>query len=182
MKIITVLVILILSLPASAASYKIDYEKSSLNFSGKHAGKEFKGTFKKWQADIIFDATDLASSKITATFETKSANTGNVLYDRTLPQVDWFNIAEYPSATFTSKTITTNEDGTYKAEGTLKLRNIEKPFTFNFTLKDPGKEVVSAKASFKINRLEFDIGKQSDPNAEWVSKEISMDLNLTASK
>jgi hypothetical protein len=33
-------------------------------------------------------------------------------------------------------------------------------------------------ASFNIDRLAYNIGMDSDPEAEWVSKEIKMTLNL----
>jgi polyisoprenoid-binding protein YceI len=167
--------------PAQAADYVVDYKSSKIAFSGTHAGNAFNGTFGTWTALIRFDPADLAGSQITATFDTSTAKTGNSMYDGTLPQADWFDVKNHPQATFTSTAITGKEDGSgYTARGDLTLRGITKPVSFDFTIGDLAQTPVTAKASFAIDRLDFDIGKKSDAPAEWVSREIVLTFDISA--
>ena len=166
--------------PAEARDYTIDYGASKIEFTGTHADNPFKGAFGEWTAAITFDTADMEKSKIIATFKPDSAKTGDAMYDGTLPQTDWFNTKEHPQATFTSSQIRRKDDGTYMAEGDLTIRGITKPVRMDFTLTDPDSAPVRAEGSLTIDRLDFDIGKKSDGAAEWVSREININFMIVA--
>lgn len=167
---------------AQAAEYKVEPSKSSIQFAGKHAENPFKGAFENWQAKINFDAQKLEASSLDVTVDTASAKTGNAMYDGTLPSADWFDVSKTNTATFVSKNIERVPDGSYRANGTLTIRGISKPFTLPFTL-DPadasGKEV-SANAVVSLDRLDFDLGKQSDSAADWVTRDIDISVHIVA--
>lgn len=165
---------------AQAKDYAVDYEQSKVEFSGTHADKPFNGTFDAWTAEISFDANDLAASKLSAAFWPATVKTGNVMYNGTLQQADWFDVKGYQQVTFTSTSITAKEDGQYTANGDLTIRDITKPVTFDFTLSDLEASPVKATGELAIDRLDFDLGKQSDASAEWVGKEIKIKLDITA--
>ena len=166
--------------PAEARDYTIDYGASKIEFSGTHADNPFKGSFGEWTAEITFDPANIETSKIVATFKPDSAKTGDAMYDGTLPQTDWFNTKEHPQATFASTTVRDNEGGGYIADGNLTIRGITKPVQLAFTLSDLEQSPVTAKGSLTINRLDFDLGQKSDGDAEWVSREIKIDITLVA--
>ncbi len=165
---------------AQAAPYDVDHEKSSISFSGVHAGNEFKGQFETWAAIIDFDANDLTKSKIEANFDLSTAKTGNAMYDGTLPQSDWFDTKNHPQGKFVSTTIVKKSDGAYTAEGNLTLRDKSLPINFDFTLSDLTKPPVIVKATIPIKRLDYSIGLKSDPKSEWVSETITVNLDITA--
>lgn len=167
--------------PAGAAEYSVDTKASKITFSGTHADNPFSGSFGEWTALVTFDPADLGASKIVATFNTASAKTGNSMYDGTLPQADWFDVKTHPQATFTTTAITAKPDGSgYSAAGDLTIRGITKPVQFDFTLSDLAQSPVTAKGSFTLNRLDFDIGKKSDAPAEWVGRDITVSIDITA--
>lgn len=167
--------------PAEAAEYTVDTKASKIAFSGTHADTPFSGNFEEWTAVLSFDAGDLENSKFIATFNTASAKTGNAMYDGTLPQADWFDVKNHPQATFTTTAIAAKPDGSgYSATGDLTIRGVTKPVQFDFTLSDLAQSPVTAKATLTINRLDFDIGKKSDASAEWVSRDITLTLDITA--
>ncbi len=170
----------LVALPAAARPYNVDYAQSTVSFSGAHADQPFSGKFGKWTAAIDFDPANLAASSIKASFDLASASTGNSMYDGTLPQADWFNAAAQPQATFSSTAIAANADGTYTVAGDLTIRGITKPASFSFTLSDLAQSPVKATAQIPIERLDFDLGRKSDPTAEWVSKTIQVTLDIVA--
>lgn len=143
---------------------------STLSFSGEHAGRAFKGQFKTWKASLTLPPD--TNPSIVATFDLSSARTGNALYDETLLEEDWFNVAKYPKGKFTSTAIEKIEKG-LNVKGELTLRNKTQVVEF---LLIPTKKGYSAE--WKIDRLQFDIGKDSDPSAEWVSQYIQLTLAI----
>lgn len=168
------------SFPAVASEYRIDYDNSAVRFLGTHAGNEFRGVFEAWDGEIVFDTAYLDSSRIVIRFDLKSAKTGNGQYDGTLPTSDWFAVKKTPQGVFETTEISENEDGSYLAIGNLTLRDITKPVSFDFLLSDLSIQPVTAKGEVVLDRLDYDIGKKSDPKAEWVSREITVQFDITA--
>ena len=148
----------------------VDNTNSKVSFSGEHVGMAFTGVFEKWQAKLILPPE--ANPAIDATFYVKSAKTGDFTYDSTLPEGDWFDASNHPIARFTSQSVEISTNG-YSVVGFLELRGVSKPQTFD--LKREGKTLT---AQFTINRLDYGIGLDSDPDAEWVSRDIIMRLSL----
>ncbi len=168
-------------LPAFAAEYVVDKAQSKIAFSGTHAGKAFKGTFGTWDAVIQFDDANLAASSVKVTIDTASAKTGDSMYDGTLPTADWFDVKNHPQANFVSESITKKADGGYNAKGQLTIRGKSVPVAFDFALSDLAAPPVKTNFTLTLDRLAHDIGLKSDAKAEWVSKEIPLDITLVAS-
>lgn len=179
MRLLFILALLLLPLSAIAAPYQIIKDKSTIKFSGTHAGNNFEGQFESWDADIVFDVDNLASSFANITIDMSAAKTGNAMYDGTLPSADWFDVNNHPTAIFKSTSFEEKNDG-YVVTGDLILRGVTKPISFDFNLE--GDSPVNMTASFPINRLDFNIGKESDGLAEWVSDAITLSLDITAIK
>jgi polyisoprenoid-binding protein YceI len=158
---------------ASAFALKkidVDNTNSRVSFSGEHVGMVFDGVFEKWKASLILPPEN--NPAIDATFYVKSAKTGDFTYDSTLPEGDWFDANNHPVARFTSDSIEVSIKG-YKVTGNLELRGVSKPQTFELIKDDK-----TLTAQFVINRLDYGIGLESDPDAEWVSQDIIMELSL----
>lgn len=175
-----ILVVVLMPFGAFAATYAVDYEVSSVGFSSTHAGKNFSGEFESWQAEIDFDAEDLAGSSVRVVFDAASAKTGDKLYDKTLPHHDWFDVKDYPQIVFQSTAISVLESGGYQVTGDLTVKGTALPVMFDFVLIDIAGGQVQAIAEFVIDRLAHGIGVESDPTAAWVSTDIAVSLDLTA--
>lgn len=150
---------------------RVNASNSEVGFSGEHVGMVFKGIFKKWNAELTLPPAE--SPKIIAIFEVASASTGDSTYDSTLPEGDWFDVDNHPQGKFESTEVVSTGKG-YAVKGNLTLRGISKPVSF--MLLRTGKKLES---TFDINRLDYKIGFESDPKAEWVSPNIKMSLSLS---
>jgi len=148
------------------AQIKTSHQSGSIVFSGQHAGMDFEGKFERWQATLILPPQ--SNPNITATFYMSSAKTGDSIYDSTLSEFDWFDVENHALGKFVSTKIVVTDCG-YQVRGDLTLKGITK--TVSFELKDNGGKL---NASFDINRLAYQIGLESDPDAEWVGKTIAM--------
>ncbi|MFZ4761466.1 MAG: YceI family protein [Alphaproteobacteria bacterium] len=167
---------------ALAIEYKVDEAQSALKFSGVHAGNHFNGHFTQWQAHINFDANNLPASHVEVEVNTASAQTGNAMYDGTLPTLDWFDVKNYPQAIYKSQSFSDNGGGKYTAKGSLTLRDKTLPVEFTVQLQFPEQKNTPTKAvlALDIDRLAFGIGGKSDPKAEWVDKNIKLEAIILA--
>lgn len=149
---------------------KVDNGNSTVSFAGEHAGMKFKGVFEEWSAKLVLPPSDDPS--IQASFDLRSAKTGDSTYDSTLPEGDWFDVENHPEGTFVSSNIEKKDDN-YKVSGNLTLRGLTHPVSFVLV-----REGDKLEASFDIDRLKYKIGMDSDPEAEWVSQIIKMNMVL----
>lgn len=182
MRLATLLIFLLTSSPTLAAKYEIDKDNSEISFSGKHIETNFTGILSDYKTIIDFDKNDLANSSISADINLTSFSTGNQLYDGTLPEQNWFNLKTFKSATFTSDKLTHKSGNTFLLDGAFTLKGITKPLQFLFTLRPATKDEIKVTAHFKIDRLAYKVGTESDPQAEWVDRHIQINLELTATK
>lgn len=163
----------------AATVWQVVPEKSSIGFSGTHAGQTFTGTFKEWKADIAFDPGDLAASKASVTVDLASAVTGDTTYDKTLPTADWFNVSQIAQATFKTTAITAApKPNAFIAEGLLSIRGVEVPVTLTFNFVESGDEA-RLQGTASLERLAFGIGKGSDASGAWVSLDIPVTVEVT---
>lgn len=162
---------------ATAAEWTVVERESRIGFSGTHAGRGFKGAFARWTADITFDPAKLETARAVVKVDLASAATGDTTYDKTLPTVDWFNIAKFTTATFTTTGFTAAGGNAFEALGTLDLRGTQVPVTLRFTFE---RTAAGARLEGRttLKRTDFGIGKGSDATGEWVSIDIPLEVSV----
>src|SRR5690349_17692260 len=73
-----------------APAWTVDSASSRITFASSFSGTAFTGSFRRWNAQIRFDPVNLAGSRVLATIDMGSANTGSPDRDQSLPSDDWF--------------------------------------------------------------------------------------------
>jgi cytochrome b561 len=168
--------------PASAAAspvWTVDHGQSEIRFSGTHAGAAFEGEFSDWRAVIRFDPNDLAHSSARVVIATASARDGVPLHEQSLPQAEWFNAAQYPTATFSASQFRATGADRYEAAGVLNIKGRDIPVTLPFELKIDG-DKAEMRGEIVIRRSEANLGQSSDPGGEWVSNDIRVRIRVEA--
>lgn len=166
---------------AAAPEWTVEDAASEVIFSGTHADSPFEGRFTQWNSRISFDPKQLKSSRIIIVVATGSAKTGDTVQESALTNDEWFNPADYPTATFASGDIRSTGGGNYVANGTFTLKGKKVPMSLPFTVKINGK-AARAQGTLELDRIALGLGLTSDPNAEWVSRTIKLSFSLTATR
>jgi polyisoprenoid-binding protein YceI len=166
---------------ADAVPWKLDPGKSRLTFSGTQTGAPFHGTFTRYDATIDFDPDHLEASHIAVTVDLASATTGNTQRDTALPDKDWFNVVQFPQATFESNAIRSKGGNAYEAVGSITLRGVTKPMTLPFTLEINGASA-HAKGHAELMRNTFGVGQGPWATGQWVALEVAVDVDITATR
>ncbi|MEL6830365.1 MAG: cytochrome b/b6 domain-containing protein [Pseudomonadota bacterium] len=162
------------------ANWVVDQTASSIRFSGMHDGSQYEGEFGNWAADIEFDPANPESGAAIVFVAMGSAQASQKLYTDSLKSAEWFNISEFPSAEARISNISV-ESGAYTSTVTLALKggSFSVPFTFELTI-DGDLATMTGQANF--SREALDLGMTSDPGADWVDDEVTVDVTVTASR
>lgn len=160
--IVSAIVMLLAPVGASASTWNIDPEHSSIQFKVSHLGLvDVKGIFRKYQGTVTLNEKDIAKSSVNVTIETASVDTGVEKRDEHLRTDDFFDAAKHPTITFVSKKVTPAGKGKLEVNGDLTICGVTKVVVLDVTgptkeLKDPwGNIRRGVSATTTINRTEF---------------------------
>jgi polyisoprenoid-binding protein YceI len=183
--IVLAIVMLLAPVGASASTWNIDPEHSSMQFKVSHLGLvDVKGIFRKYQGTVTLDEKDIAKSSVNVTIEAASVDTGVEKRDEHLRTDDFFDVAKHPTITFISKKVTPAGKGRCKVSGDLTICGVTKEVVLDVTgptkeLKDPwGNIRRGVSATTTINRTEFGLtyNKILDNGILVIGKKVAISL------
>lgn len=166
-------------LPA-AAQQKLIAGPSDIGFVFKQMGVPVEGHFKKFDAQISFDAAKLATSKVAFTVDIASATLGAPESDAELPKAVWFNTAKFPQATFASTGFKALGGGKYEVLGKLSIKGLSRDVVVPVTMVQAG-AVTTATGVFPIKRLTFKIGENEWADTSMVADDVQVKFKLALS-
>lgn len=172
---------------SAASSWNIDPAHSSASFSVKHMMiSDVRGNLRDIQGTVVIDESDLMNSQVDVKIEAASIDTGIQKRDDHLRSADFFDVANYPSLTFSSKRVTEVSATGFKLIGDLTLHGVTKEVTLAVTgptaeAKDPwGNFRKAAKATTKINRKDFGLTWNSalETGGVLVGEDVQIELDV----
>jgi polyisoprenoid-binding protein YceI len=168
---------LLVSLPA-AAQQKLLPAQSELAFSAKQMGVPMTGYFKKFDAQVSFDAAKLATSKVAFTVDMGSATLGSKEADSELPTATWFNVPKFPQASFNSSSIKALGAGKFEVAGQLTIKGQVQNVQVPLTMTQTGALTV-ATGVLPIKRLAFKIGDGEWADTSMVADDVQVRFKLS---
>ena len=165
-----------------AQAWGVVHSESALTFLTANSGTPVEGAFKSWKALIEFDPDNLEQSEVVVIVDIASAATGDLLYDGSLTEPDWFDAEAHPKGSFVAQKFSRGDgEGAYVAHGSLTLRGVEKPFDLPFQLSiDGDRAEVTGEAV--IDRSAFGIGVNADPDGAWVPLDVTLKIDVVAKR
>ncbi|MBJ6752114.1 YceI family protein [Geomonas anaerohicana] len=183
--------LLLLPVIASASTWNIDAEHSSIGFKVRHLMvSNVKGVFGKVSGVVNVDDSDLSRSSVTATIDTTSIDTGVAKRDAHLKSPDFLDVAKYPTMTFVSTGVTRGSGGNFKVMGNLTLHGVTRPVVLDVEglspeIKDPmGTPRRGASASTTINRKDYGLiwNKMMEAGGVAVGDEVKINIEVEMTK
>ena len=145
--------------PRSLAGTKfvITPQNSKIEFVGSKVTGSHNGSFQKFSGEIDYADTP-ETSRVSITIDADSITTDDPKLTEHLKTADFFDVAKFPQATFTSTEIKRSAEGggTHTITGNLTLHGVTKSVTFPATI-DVTSNLVSVDSNFSINRKDFEI-------------------------
>jgi polyisoprenoid-binding protein YceI len=119
---------------AAVEKYAIDPVHSSVGFTIRHFVSRVPGTFTKVSGSIIVDRENLEKSSVEAVVDVGSLNTNNEKRDADVKGPNYFDAANFGTATFKSKSWKKTGDDTYDITGDFTLHGVTKEVVLHTTL------------------------------------------------
>ncbi len=169
---------------AAPVTYTIDPGHTQTVFSWNHFGySNPTANFDRIEGTITFDDADASKSAVDVTIAIDSVNSHVTKFDEHLKSADFFDAAQFPTATFKSTKVEKGSaEGTYKVSGDLTIHGVTKAVSIDAKLnarnEHPMKKVpaIGFDGTLKIKRSDFGMGKYA-PN---VSDEVDIRITTEA--
>ena len=171
---------------AQSSTWTSDAAHSEVDFSIKHLSiSNVHGRFGHVTSTIVLNEGDIAKSTVTASIDVAALDTGESARDNHLKTDAFFDVAKFPTATFSSTSVTKN-GGNLKVAGNFTLHGVTKPIVLD--VEGPSAAVTGMdkkphagfEATTTISRTAFGIGA-SFPEAV-LSDAVKITIELEAVK
>jgi polyisoprenoid-binding protein YceI len=144
---------------AGGTAANVVKEKSKIEFVGAKVTRDHTGQFRNFDGSIEY--ANAQPSRISFDIDLSSVETDTERLTGHLKSPDFFDVAKYPKATFTSTSLTPAPAGaangaTHELKGTLDLHGVQKEVTIPVKAEQTA-DGVRATSEFTINRHDWGI-------------------------
>ena len=171
---------------AQSSTWVSDPAHSEVDFTITHlAISNVHGRFGKVAATLVYDQADVTKSTVKATIDISTVDTSEEARNNHLKTPDFFDVAQFPTATFTSTSVAKSGNGLV-VNGNLTLHGVTQPVVLN--VEGPTgpvqgmdkKQHAGFSATTTISRTAFGIGAKF-PGA-MVGDEVKLSIDLDVAK
>lgn len=169
--------------------FSIQSTHSTISFLARHLlVSKVRGQFSKWTGKLALDLDDPGQSAVTAEIDVASLDTQAGDRDAQLRSADFFDVENYPTATFRSTRFEKVSGSRYRVHGDLAIRGVSKPVVLAAEYKGRsknawGESVVAFVASTTINRMDWGLtwSKSLETGGVLVGEKVGIEVELKAS-
>jgi len=171
---------------AQTSTWKSDPAHSEVDFAIRHMGiSNVHGRLGKVDATIVWDEHDVTKSTVNATIDVTGVDTGVPGRDNDLKGARFFDVANNPTATFASTSVTRGGAG-LEVNGNLTIKGVTKPVVLDVegpTTPVTGmdkKQHSGFSATTTVHRLDFGIG--AGMPAAMLGDDVKITIELDVAK
>lgn len=147
-----------------AGQFALDPAHTAILWKVDHFGfATYVGRFNEMSGSLDFDPDNPEAASLTVQVRTASVDTGDPDFDAELAGSGWLRSGEFPTAQFTSQSISITGEATGIASGTLTLAGQTHPADLEITFNGGANNIVTGQytlgfaASMQIARSQFGI-------------------------
>ena len=176
------------SLPSAAQvnTWQIDPAHSAAQFSVRHMMiSTVRGDFQKMTGTLQLDEKDITKSSIEVTIDATTVDTREPRRDADLRSANFLDVANFPTITFKSKSVSAAGEGRLKVIGDLTIHGVTKEVVLDVegptpAIKMGNSQRRGASGTTKINRKDFGImwSRTLDGGGMVVSEEVNITLDV----
>jgi polyisoprenoid-binding protein YceI len=167
------------TLLAGAVPLKTDAAHSSVSAVFKQMNVPVESNFKRFTAQIDYDAAHPEKATARVDIDTASFDMGQADYNKEIAKKEWFNAAQFPKASFVSSAIRPAGAGKLTVTGKLTIKGKTADVSFPLSVKpDAGKQVFEGQ--LPIRRLAFNIGEGEWQDTSMVADEVVIKFRVAA--
>jgi len=158
--IISTLITIFLGISATSTILAQTIKDAEITFKIKNAGLTVNGSLGNFEGKINFDPTDLQESKIEASVDVSTIETGIGMRDKHLKKDDYFDAEKFPKIIMESVSFSSKDNSAYEGKFKLTIKGHTEEIDFPFTLKNEG-DINTFEGTFEIDRRDYGVGGNS---------------------
>lgn len=173
--------------PTAPLKLKIDAEHSSVAFKVRHLFTKVNGQFRAFEGTLDFNQTDISKSRLLVTIQAASVDTNVAARDTDLKSGRFFDVAKFPTLTFTSTIVTSTAPNRAAIRGVLNMHGVSREVLLDAEFLGAGKDPwgnlrYSFHAEAKINRKDFGMlwNQVIEAGGVMVGEEVEIVLDIEA--
>lgn len=166
---------------AQAAEFgTLQADKSSIAFVSKQMNVPVEGAFKKFTAQIVIDPVKPETGHVQIEIDLAGIDAGSSEANEEVKGKSWFNVRDFPKASFSSTSTRSLGGGRYEASGKLSIKGKMQEVRAPFTLRQE-KDGLSLDGSFLLKRLDYGIGSGVWSDTSVVADEVQVRFHFVLS-
>ncbi|MDA9902353.1 YceI family protein [Gammaproteobacteria bacterium] len=128
----------------NAGQYVLDPDHASLIWKINHLGfSTFIGRFNDIDASLDFDPENIQDSSLEVIINTAGLDINNPEFEEELKGSNWFDVENFPQATFASTSFVESNGNSFVFEGDLTLLGTTAPVTLNINFNGGGRNFLT---------------------------------------
>ncbi len=171
--------------PAKDATYTVDTERSTIDWTAKKVGGGHTGTIKITSGSLVHNGKSLTKGSFLINMA--SITSDNARVTTHLKSDDFFAAEKNPNSKFEITKVTPAGANRVNIAGNLTIKGITQPITFPATVKAQKNIIVAVANGIRVDRTKYDIKFRSktfflDIGDRAVDDEFELNINLVAKK
>jgi len=179
------LLLLLVALPAQAATWGIDPEDSHVYFKYKYGNDPYQGEFTNVEATFEIDPLSPSNCNFSVTIHIGDIGIESPEVLDYLHDYELFDVDQYPTASFKADKCRLTGIDSFESDGTLTIRDQTRPMTFPFELKvemDGGRIRFRLTSTVTIQRLDFGVGQGYWANTGEIPNDVEITVDVYATQ
>jgi polyisoprenoid-binding protein YceI len=156
-----------------AAAQDIDYAQSRIAFTFRQMNVPVEGAFRRFTAQLRFDAERPERSRAEIEVDLASIDTGAPEGDTEAQRRPWFDAANHPRAKFVSSGVRRLGPERYEIAGTLSIKGRARELAIPVDIRRGG-ATLTFEGAFALKRLEYAIGEGVWADTDTVADEVQV--------
>lgn len=170
----------LLTAPPAVHAQQIDYSRSQITFTSRQMNVPVEAKFNKFTAQVSFDPAKPESSKAAIEIDVASFDIGNDEINGEVQKKEWFDVKNFPRASFVSSSARALGGGRYEVRGPLVIKGRTHDITAPFTVRADAGGGSVFEGTFSIRRLQYNVGEGVWKHTDVVADEIQVRFRLYA--
>lgn len=170
--------------PPKDEIFKVDTEKSSINWTGRKVTGQHSGNIKIANGQLVYTKKTLKSGSFVIDMTSLTCSDSEKVQNH-LKTDDFFSVEKNPVSKFVITKVANAGTDRVNITGDLTIKGITQPLTFPATVKRQGDAIVAVAKGVKVNRVKYDIKYRSlaffsNIGDKAINDEFELDVNLLA--
>jgi polyisoprenoid-binding protein YceI len=173
---------LLLLIAGAARAQTVDLSRSQISFGFKQENVPGEGRFRKFSAQIAFDAAKPEATRANIEVDVTSVDLGDANWNNDIQSASWFNTAQFPKSTFViSAGAKALSGGRFEAPGKFTLKGVTRDVTASFTARpDAGGTLL--EGSVPVRRNDYKMGEGPWSDVSVVADEVAVRFKVYLKK